>query len=162
MWAAEPPRLFSTCASGNALPCAGPVSRTRRAANGGGCSSGTDSGIGSAPRASGDSASSGGARGTANSASAATRALSMVASSYVSTGRSASTWIEGGGVATAFFVKGVPQSKQNFAAGGFRARQFAHGFSGGSGTESTGSNGVVEREEGGGAGGGRRVGIGPP
>src|SRR5690349_11971620 len=69
--------------------------------------------------------------------------------------------MDGGGVGTAFFANGVPQSKQNFAAGGLSARQFGQGFCGGSGTESTGSTGVVERAEGGGAGGGRRAGVAP-
>src|SRR5258705_4238940 len=145
MWAADPPRLFSTCASGKAVPCPALVSRTSRAANGGGCSSGTDWATCSA--------------GT--NSSIATGGLSMVASSYVSAASSASTWMEGGGGAGAFFANGVPQSKQNLAAGGFRAPQFPHGLSAGRGTESTGS-GCLARSEGGGAGGGRRAGVTAP
>src|SRR5207248_10151671 len=102
MWAADPPRLFSTCASSNPVPCPDPVSSTNRAAKGGGCSSGTGSASASAATAS------------ASGTSAGTAALSVVASSYVSATSSASTWIDGGGSGVAtLFAKGVPQSKQN-------------------------------------------------
>src|SRR2546422_1961611 len=145
MWAADPPRLFSTCARSNPVPCADPVSSTSRAAKGGGCSSGTGSASASAAGA---------------SASAGTGGLSIVASSYVSAASSASTWMEGGGCGVgAFLANGVPQSKQNFAAGGFSAPQFAQGFSAGKGTESTGAT-CFSRLGGGGAGGGRRAGAG--
>ena len=115
-------------------------------AKGGGCSSGTGSASASAATAS------------ASGTSAGTAALSVVASSYVSATSSASTWIDGGGSGVAtLFAKGVPQSKQNLAAGGLRAAQFAQGLSGERGMASTGGP-CFSRVDGGGAGGGRRAG----
>src|SRR5919201_2356266 len=147
MCAAEPPRLFSRWPRGNSVPFPSAVSSTSFAANGGGCSSGMGSATDSA--------------GTASSAG--TGALCMVASSNVSAPRSAAISIEGGGGAEAFFANGVPQSKQNFAAGGLRAPQLAQGLLAGSAaaiaTASGGGSALLEGE--GGAGGGLRAGNGP-
>src|SRR5882724_2496913 len=152
MCAAEPPMLFSRCARANWVPGELPVSSTSLAANGGGCSSGTGSEK--------DSAGTGSSR--------ATGVLSIVASSYVSAASSASTWIDGGAceAAAAFRGKGLPQSKQNLAAGGFSAPHLVQGFSAGRAAASTGSRGLA-RGDGGGAGGGRLAGgaaaaIAPP
>src|SRR5437773_2853838 len=143
MWAAEPPMLFSRCARANRVSFALPVSSTSLAANGGGCSSGTGSEKDSA--------------GTASSRE--TGVLSIVASSYVSAASSASTWIDGGAceATAAFRGNGLPQSKQNLAAGGFSAPQFGHGFSAGKAAASTGSR-ALALGDGGGAGGGRLAG----
>src|SRR5882762_8604191 len=143
MCAAEPPMLFSRCARANWVPGALPVSTTSLATNGGGCSSA----IGSEK----DSAGTGSSRRTGG--------LSIVASSYVSAASSASTWIDGGAceAAAAFRGNGLPQSKQNLAAGGFSAPHWGQGFSAGRAAASTGSRGLA-RGDGGGAGGGRLAG----
>src|ERR671931_78283 len=73
------------------------------------------------------------------------------ASSNVSAPRSAAISIEGGGGAEAFFANGVPQSKQNFAAGGLRAPQLAQGLLAGSAAAiATASGGGSALLEGGG------------
>src|SRR6185295_5934188 len=51
-----------------------------------------------------------------------------------------------------FFTNGVPQSKQNFAAGGLSALQFVQGFPG----SVAGGGSAACARGGGGAGGGRR------
>src|SRR5919201_770524 len=88
---------------------------------------------------------------------------SGMGSANVSAPRSAAISIEGGGGAEAFFANGVPQSKQNFAAGGLRAPQLAQGLLAGSAaaiaTASGGGSALLEGE--GGAGGGLRAGNGP-
>src|SRR5437016_4515315 len=145
--AADPPRLFSRWPRVNSVPLPSPVSRTSVAANGGGCSSGMASAT--------DSAGTG--------SSAGTGAVCIVASSNVSAPRSAAISIDGGGGAEdAFLAKGVPQSKQNFAAGGLRAPQLVQGLLGGSAAamaKASGEGSILDGDRG--AGGGLRAGEGP-
>src|SRR5438552_6340524 len=146
--AADPPRLFSRWPRVNSVPFPSPVSRTSFAANGGGCSSG----MGSAA----DSAGTG--------SSSVTGMLCIVASSNVSAPRSAAISIDGGGGAEdAFLANGVPQSKQNFAAGGLRAPQLVQGLFAGSAAAiakaSGGGSILLDGDRG--AGGGLRAGAGP-
>ena len=96
--------------------------------------------------------------------SAGTGALCIVASSNVSAPRSAAISIDGGGGAEdAFFANGVPQSKQNFAAGGLRAPQLVQGLFAGSAAAiaKASGGGSILLDGDGGAGGGLRAGAGP-
>src|SRR5437764_13735832 len=134
----ELPTEFSMWSSTKAVPGALPFSITRLAMKGGGVSSSMASATDAASTA---------------SSSAGTGAVSEVDSSSI---RSAATWMEGGGSGSggltasifgggALLAKGVPQSKQNFAAGGLEAPQLEQIFSDAAGSGAGGAFAAAAR-----------------